>query len=202
MPQIRNEEIYKQKVEESVVIRTEINEKLWAKMNILSKEFVEATGFTRRDFSIAKNSIYYTGGWPHKTTKARMESAVDNFASMVKILHFLGRTQELSGYLNEFGLRVEVLVHHPILNANSKQAANRAIDLACTLQGKICGQADLISVSNSAAVKTECDIQKKHFVSEVNIRAKKRAKSQKHGVEVFKEDFESAEKVLGRIESI
>ena len=90
---MENENIYDQLVFTSVAIRRELDEKLWTEMNDLSSKFQAASGLTHREFQLAKNALYYQGGWPSPNTKPRVENAVQNFASLCQVLKYLGRDQ-------------------------------------------------------------------------------------------------------------
>ena len=165
---MKNEKLYEKMLGSSVKIRREINEKLWKGMNKLSKNFQALTGLTHHDFQIAKDMIYYQGGWPSPGTKPRVEKSVENFAQMCRVLNYLGRDQQLKQALAEHGLELKFKP----LSGKASAKTQRVIEEALVLQAEICKKADQIKYDAATVVETSCEIVKPHFLTNVKIIAK------------------------------
>jgi hypothetical protein len=193
---MKDELFYDAIVADSVKTRREINEVHWAKMNDLSKRFQDLTGLNHKDFQLAKNAIYYQGGWPSPNTKPRVETAVANFAQLCRVLQYLGRDQQLKECFEQFGLKVEVT---PIASTPTPMVQT-IMDEAVALQRVICQMADSIKIDAADKIEKNCEVLKPHFLTNVKILAKKGKGSKiERDVEAFQLTTESATSIVEKI---
>ena len=165
---MENEATYDRLVSDSVKIRREIDEKHWAEMNALSKQFQTDTGLSHKEFQLAKNALYYQGGWPSVGTKPRLETAVQNFSQLCQVLQYLGRTDQLNECLTKYGMQVTVT---PIATTPTQRVQD-TMDSALALQKVICGLADEIKLDKGSQVEANCGVLVPHFITNVKILAK------------------------------
>lgn len=121
---------------------------------------------------------YFGGGWPYPNSKGRMESMLDAFAGMFKVLHASGRGDMVKEYLRKKGITINLTKVGQLrdLNIDADQmkfiSKKYGLPKASTLfelmekvitecdgmQGKICGLADIVRDDLKPKIEKELDV--------------------------------------------
>lgn len=149
---------------EIVSIRGEIDLQ-YKEYNAIKKILKKKLGIEPNDFKRAVDAVHYLGGgWPSETTKGRMESLLDNFAGLYKILKLAGRESMFDEHLASLGLSVSIINEETFLDVqrlspkdideisqvvplgedvSTKTILSNAIDACDAIQTQICKMADV-----------------------------------------------------------
>ena len=174
-----NKEVYTTKLDESGETRKILNEVHHATMKTLQKKFEAVTGHSPKLFALAKDMLYYTGGYPKDTSRAKLDVMIDKIAQISKILTFLKEDAILNEYCRRYGIEIKVTspLEDKETDYEGKQqftstAAEQMMGDAMTTQGTICKLADTIKIDAAEEVTRKCGILGPHFVSAVNLKYK------------------------------
>jgi hypothetical protein len=156
-------------VKKAIDVRAQISE-IYKQYDGLAKSAVLSAQIPRTDFKRAVDAIHYLGGgWPTPNTKGRMESLLDNFAGMYRVLEFIGRGDMITNYLAGHGMTITLdpamaiqdgpLAPNDVLLLNReynlmafgiyhpktvRELVSQLVDAAEMLQTDICKLADMI----------------------------------------------------------
>ncbi len=123
-------------------------------------------------FKRTVDAIYYLGGgWPHPSSKGRMEAQLDNVAELYRILSFIERGNLVEEYLAEHGITIKLapksrleLQIDPADRARVREILGFAIDACLELQKEICGLADHIKDELRPIVQEELEIEDAEYL--------------------------------------
>lgn len=161
----------------AVDVRAKIT-KMYSEYNIISNQVTLETDITRADFKRAVDALYYLGGgWPHANSKGRLETMLDNFAAVLRILDFAGSAHVIHDHLAKHGITVKLskseqikkhkLDHTPpdlfSSPANNQDLVHQAITLCMSLQKEICENADVIKYSLKPGAKKSLMVEDEEY---------------------------------------
>lgn len=176
---MENKELYTKKLDESGNVRKEINDVHRRSLKDLQIQFSKVTGLDHRLFIIAKDMLYYSGGYPNENSRAKLDVMVERFAAICKILRFLGEESILNEYLKQYGIDVKITVgfeNKEVDFEGKKQkmsdVSNSLMEKALSLQEIICKLSDSIKIVAADEVEKKCGIKRPHFVGAVNLKYK------------------------------
>lgn len=173
---------------EAIVIRRDINE-IYKQYRALSNTACFAAGTNPHDFKRAVDALYYFGGgWPKPDSKGRMESLLENFVGMYRILDFIDSGHYVVDHLKKFGVSVSLdpafKIEDRELEENEKKFLQSsysseyfgisdvktikdlvsAIVMECQeLQREICGLADKIKLELRPAAIAAMEVEKPEY---------------------------------------
>jgi hypothetical protein len=156
-------------VKKAIDVRAQISE-IYKQYDGLAKSATLSAEIPRSDFKRAVDAIHYLGGgWPSENTKGRMESLLDNFAGMYRVLDFIGRGDMVTNHLIAHGITIQMdpamaiqdapLAPNDVLLLNReynlmafgiyhpktvRELVSQLVDAAEMLQTDICKLADMI----------------------------------------------------------
>lgn len=106
---MKNKEQFLTVVEKCAYVRQNINDVHHKYMSGLREIYANAFDRDAREFTYAKDILYYKGGWPSENTPARALTLAKHIHQAHLILSFIGEERELMMYLKKFGLELKVI---------------------------------------------------------------------------------------------
>jgi len=155
-----------------------------------------------------RGQIYYLGGgWPHPSSKGRMEAALDNVAELYRILAFIGKGELVEKHLAEHGITIKLDPKHRLdvrIDRGDRDRVREiitfAVDACLELQKEICQLADIIKDDLRPMIKRELEIKDEEYrrlyglarvIKKRTDRSYKRFAGKKVSIEQSLENFET-----------
>ncbi len=202
---MKNEKFYEDEVQEGSLIRAEISEEHSPQLSKLGKIYKARFNRPPSELKYARDIEYYKGEGVAGEGDAlpRAKSLANRIADAFLTLKFIGMSERLEGYLEERGIRIELINDHVMEdNFNSdgwkedekryKTVKNNWRDIFGTevpednselikslllngleKQKIICELSDEIKIEKGEKVEQTCEIKKPNFVKTVNLKYKK-----------------------------
>lgn len=175
-------------VKKAIEVRAQITE-IYKQYAGLAQAAVLSARIPRSDFKRAVDAIHYLGGgWPTENTKGRMESLLDNFAGMYRVLDFIGRGKMVTDHLAGHGITIAMdpamaiqdapLAPNDVLLLNReynlmnfgiyrpktvRELVGQLVDAAEMLQTDICKLADMIKDDLRPNAQKELDVTDEEY---------------------------------------
>lgn len=153
---------FKQKFEEAVSIRAEIQDVHRVKYNNIKKEFEENTGLAGKELKFLVDMYHYrSGGYPNENSLPKHQEVLNNFANLVKYFNLIGLDHEYQHILDSLG--IEIKIKQPVedfelenLGKDFSEHLLETIKECSEIQGDICNLSDSIKrgISKEISEKT------------------------------------------------
>jgi len=111
---MRNEDLYNKEVEDASLIRYEINEDHGKELSALYKIYKNFFNRNPSEFRLAKDIVYYKGGWPKETTLPKAQQLANKIADAYMVLSYIGLDGELNDYLADRGLKIVPVIEDTV----------------------------------------------------------------------------------------
>ena len=196
---MKNKKVFEQHLQESALIRYEINEKLRKEnLNILKKIFLKFFKRRSEDFNIVKDALYYKGGYPLPKSPPKMNEALDNAAAIFLFYDLMNNPEAINYMKSQHN--ISIIISSPIKDSiitkrtTDKDAARLIPEIGFTHAGKetltykklseiifrealkvqsmICKLSDKIKYDAANAVLQECEVPKSGFKRTVLLKYK------------------------------
>lgn len=111
---MKNEDIYNKGVEEASLIRYEIAEDHSKELSHVYKIYKAFFNREPGEFRLAKDLVYYKGGWPKADTPPKAKALANKIADAYTVLSFIGMEDEFSGFLADRGLKLVPVIEDSV----------------------------------------------------------------------------------------
>lgn len=169
------------KLKQAIKIRGDISS-VYRRYHSLTKsiETFSSNKIKHYDVKRAVDAIhYFGGGWPHPSSKGRMEGALDAIAGMFKVLALIGEGDMVKNHLAKRGIQIKLLKSGEFKNTpmaddfaeflqkkygfterptDLASLVRQVVDECDDLQGIICKKADIIRDELRPDIKEHLEI--------------------------------------------
>ena len=182
-------------LEEAAGVRGELNDVLWKEYRQWAVLFADAFDVPKPTLKRLNDLVYYQGGYPSDNSPPKSESVALRFGEAFRLLHTVGRTEDLNVHLRKLGLECRVIdkakMAMPLKDRRPGEGLQKFaksegkalpkwkeeevrrwfVDICCKLQSTICDKANYIKKDlYPKATKRMSELRKKDFRDTVALR--------------------------------
>jgi len=110
---MKEEKFFVDKVTEAAEISIDVKETYKRKLRSLSKLFNFGFGAKGRQFNLVRNALHYLPGVPNETSKGKLDTMVNDFVDLYKLMSYIGKGTKIEQHLMSKGINISITTPMP-----------------------------------------------------------------------------------------
>lgn len=196
---MQEKEFLLEKTNDSVNSKVELLNNHYPQLNKLKKLFKLVFNLNGSIFKKLNDLFYFKGGYPKEESKPKIQTMLDDIGNVFCLLEMLDKSNMMNSYLKDhYGLniiretnvlnlndqeiydknrkKVDKLWKETFLeefpNGTNKEILHDLISYGQKIQKVICDVSDKINIKDVEEVIEKCDVDKKNYLSVVDLKTK------------------------------